>query len=515
MKSTHPDRGLPQLIPGSRCLVCDVCCRFPAKDSPLAPYFTAEEIRGAIEGGVPPERFSDPNGCRIELISHPQGEGYICPAFDPAANGCRIYDDRPLDCQLFPLALMWDPAKSTVLLGYDRKCPVLVETLFDTAPFEYARTLADRLESDEMIKTLGAHPGLVGAFQDDVMILTPLPRLTEALTGQPSAIRYPHRGHPQSRPSPEALGLTPLADTDRPLFESAMKWTRTELSSYSWPALMVWKDHFQYYWMIHDRQFCLFARYTDGLFMPLPPMGETLTEPAVRRCFDRMDSINANATVSRIENLDANQVAFFETMGLVVKPKEKEYLYHRETLVRLTGDRYKAKRWACNRFMREHGKNHIRLEPYRSSDRDDCLELFARWKSQHAGPGASFERPDEYQMILEDAATAHRRALEDFMALGLTGRVVRLDGRIAGYTFGYPLRPGIFCVLLEVADLEITGLSAYLFREFCRELSGYETIHAMDDSGLARLRAAKLSYHPSKILTSYIATRPSRNRDSP
>ncbi|MBI3812004.1 MAG: DUF2156 domain-containing protein [Nitrospirae bacterium] len=500
MKSINPELALPQLIPSSRCLTCDVCCRFPEKDSPLAPYFMADEIRQAIGRGIPKERFSNDQGGRIELIPHPNGEGYICPAFDPASNGCRIYNDRPLDCQLFPLALMWDSSGSTVLLGYDRKCPVIVETLFEAGPFEYSRSMAARLESDEMIKTLGAHPGLVGVYQEDVMILMSLPRLSEALSGR--------RSSPPVRPSPEMIGLTPLTDADRPLFESAMKWTRTELSSYSWPALMVWKDHFQYYWTMIERQFCLFAGYVDGLFMPFPPIGEKLTEPAVRQCFDRMDAINSSPALSRIENLDAEQVPFYEAMGLVVKPKEQEYLYHREALVHLAGDRYRAKRWACNRFVREHRENHVRLECYRSSDRDECLELFGRWKKQHAGPGTSFERPDEEQMILEDAATAHKRALEDFISLGLTGRVMRLGGKIVGYTFGYPLRPDIFCVLLEVADREITGLSAYLYREFCRELSGFSTIHAMDDSGLERLHAAKLSYHPSKILTSYIATRP-------
>jgi uncharacterized protein len=501
MKSINPEPALPQLIPSSRCLACDVCCRFPEKDSSLAPYFTADEIRQAIGRGIPPERFSDPNGGRIELIAHPNGEGYICPAFDPAANGCRIYDDRPLDCQLFPLALMWDSSGNTVLLGYDRKCPFIAETLFEAGPFEYSRSMAARLESDETIKTLGAHPGLVGAFQDDVMILTPLPRLSEALRGG--------RSSAPARPSPAMIGLTLLTDADRPLFESAMKWKGTELSSHSWPAMMVWKDHFQYYWAMIDRQFCLFAGYVDGLFMQLPPMGETLTEAAIRQCFDRMDAINANPAVSRIENLDVEPVPFFEAMGLVIKPKEQDYLYDREALVRLAGDRYKAKRWACNRFEREHRENHVRLETYRLSDRDECLGLFGRWKNQHAARNGHDESPDEDQMILEDAASAHRRALEDYISLGLTGRVMRLNGRIVGYTFGYPLRPDIFCVLLEVADREITGLSAYLFREFCRELSSYSTIHAMDDSGLERLRAAKLSYHPSKILTSYIATRPS------
>jgi Fe-S-cluster containining protein len=493
---------IPQLIPSSRCLACDVCCRFPEKDSPLAPYFTADEVRRAIGRGVSPERFAHPEGGRIELIPHPNGEGYICPAFDPNSNGCRIYDDRPLDCQLFPLALMWDSSRRTVLLGYDRKCPFVSETLLGDSLFEYGRSMAARLETDDTIQALRGNSGLIGAYQDDVMILMPLTRLTEALTGRPAATA--------GRPSPEAVGLTPLADADRPLFESALKWTRTELSSYSWPALMVWKDHLQYSWTVIDRQFCLFARYVDGLFMPLPPLGETLIPEAVQKCFARMDSINTHPAVSRIENIPPEQVAGFEAMGFVLKPKEQEYLYEREALVRLAGDRYKTKRWACNRFVRDHRNGPVRLEPYRPSDLDDCLEFFDRWKKQQGKSGPPSSQREEEGMMLEDAASVHRRALENFTALGLTGRVVRLDGKIVGYTFGFPLRPGIFCVLLEVADREIAGLAAYLFREFCLELSDYAVIHAMDDSGLERLRAAKLSYHPSKILTSYIATRPER-----
>jgi len=496
-----------QLIPSSRCLACDVCCRFPEQDSPLAPYFTAEEVQRAIELGIPQGRFSDPKGGRIELIPHPNGEGYLCPAFDPVSNGCRIYDHRPLDCQLFPLALMWDPFRRTVLLGYDRKCPVVVESLFGEALFEYGRSMADRLETDGTIQTLRANPGLIGAYQDDVMILTPLTRLTEALKGRPDGRDV--------RPSPEAVGLTALTDVDRPLFESVLKWTRTELSIYSWPALMVWKDHLQYYWTIIDRQFCLFAQYVDGLFMPLPPLGEALTPEAVRQSFDRMDALNTHPAISRIENVPQEQVVSFESMGFVTKPKEQEYLYDREALVRLAGDRYKTKRWACNRFIRDHRDDTVRLEPYRSSDRDDCLELFDRWKKQQDESGSPSDQREEDRMMLEDSVSAHRRALENFTALGLTGRLVRLGGRIVGYTFGYPFRPGIFCVLFEVADREVAGLSAYLFREFCRELSGYATIHAMDDSGLERLRAAKLSYHPSKILTSYIATRPERSLANP
>jgi uncharacterized protein len=492
--------ALPQLIPSSRCLSCDVCCRFPVKDSPLAPYFTQDEISRAINLGLPPERFPHPAGGRIELIPHPDKEGFICPAFDPATNGCRIYSNRPLDCQLFPLALMWDPSGRVVLLGYDRKCPFIAESLLEAAPYEYSGSVAARLESAEMIRSLGGHPGLIGDYQEDVMVLAALPRLGEALTGQKADTRSP--------PCPEAVGLTPLAASDRALFETAMKGSRTELSSHAWATWMIWKDHFKFYWKVRDGRFCLFARYGDGLFMPLPPIGGHPTGAIIRHCFDTMESINTNPDVSRIENIDEDHVPDFQNLGYVVKAKEREYLYDRKALALLTGDRYKAKRWACNRFMRDHQDDLVRFERYRSADLNECLELFFRWRRQASESASISEKDRERMMMLEDAASVHRRAFEAHSDLGLTGRVVRLNGRIVGYTFGFPLRPDIFCVLLEVADREMTGLSAYLFREFCRELSGYSTIHAMDDSGLDRLRRAKLSYHPSKILSSYIATRP-------
>src|SRR5262245_4888687 len=101
---------LPQIVPSSVCFRCDVCCRFPEADSVLRPYFTEEEIDVAVTRGLSPDRFTDSSGSQIRVIEHPDGQGYLCPAFDPATSHCRIYDVRPLDCQLYPLALMWNAA---------------------------------------------------------------------------------------------------------------------------------------------------------------------------------------------------------------------------------------------------------------------------------------------------------------------------------------------------------------------------------------------------------------------
>src|SRR5689334_16924974 len=109
---------VPQIVPSRSCLTCDVCCRFPEADSMLRPYFSAEEARQAIEAGIDPRYFPNPEGGHVAVVRNPSGEGYHCPAFDAATSHCRIYDVRPLDCQIYPLAVMWNDDRSRVLLGW-------------------------------------------------------------------------------------------------------------------------------------------------------------------------------------------------------------------------------------------------------------------------------------------------------------------------------------------------------------------------------------------------------------
>ena len=188
----------PQVVPSAVCFRCEVCCRFPEHDSLLRPYFTAAEIQQALTHGVDPSSFPDHRGCQVNVIPHPTNEGFLCPAFDPATHHCRIYEVRPLDCQLYPFALMWNEEHDTVLFGWDPLCPFLFEQSLEEAPFkgenipisrrelpgalmEQSRTLAIYLESKEVLNTLAAHPRLVTPFQPEVVVLQRLDGLTATL----------------------------------------------------------------------------------------------------------------------------------------------------------------------------------------------------------------------------------------------------------------------------------------------------------------------------------------------
>ena len=192
--------SLLQIVPSAACLRCDVCCRFPEKDSFLRPFFTADEIQGAVAAGLAPGLFPTPDGTQINLIPNPSGEGYICPAFDSTTSQCRVYDVRPLDCRLYPFALMWDRAHTQVVLGWDTKCPYMrdASSLVEQA----AEAVAQWIEQDNSVATLAQYPRLIGRFQDDVIVLRALVRVTERVQAGKSSVHTEALGLQDGRQRP-------------------------------------------------------------------------------------------------------------------------------------------------------------------------------------------------------------------------------------------------------------------------------------------------------------------------
>lgn len=178
-------RSLKQIVPSSLCLTCDVCCRFPEETSFLAPFFTREEIERL---GPAQARFfhSPATGSKIKL--QPHGEGCICPYFDPQTQYCKIYGERPLDCRIYPFAILRDP-EGAVVLGIDTKCPFIQMHATDAQMKVDAEEVAAFLESDSIRPILETHPALIGRYQEDVIIVRPLARITEAVGRDHSSIQ--------------------------------------------------------------------------------------------------------------------------------------------------------------------------------------------------------------------------------------------------------------------------------------------------------------------------------------
>lgn len=480
--------ALPQLVPSRICCECDICCRFPDPDSALRPYFTDHEIARALAGGVAGIAFHDRRGSQVALVPAPHGEGYLCPAFDDATSQCRIYEQRPLDCQLYPLALMWSEAHNQILLGWDTKCPFMREEV----PGEIRRH-ADRVMAlfaqPAIREQFASHPRLIGRFQEDVIVLAPLPDVTAAVAARWGAV-------PLHRFTVDDIPRMAMA-----LDRSGLCGPQS-LAAYSPVYHYMSNGLLAYWWMELHGAFCLFVQSPDGWFMPLLPLGAGSIEGPLSEAMGLLHRWNGDSPVSRVENVPAQFVPELERLGYRVTPKDSDYLYRAADLAALAGDRYKSQRALCNRFEREQP---FEVDSYQVGDRQDCRALLEQWSRQKQAEGLEAFGV----MLLADAESVHEVLWSHAPALRVTGTVVRTHGRICAYTFGYWLTDATFCVLLEVADRTLSGLAQYLFRETCRMAlsKGAIYINTMDDTGLPGLRASKQAYHPSMVIPNFIASR--------
>ncbi|GJL62671.1 MAG: hypothetical protein NPIRA04_13250 [Nitrospirales bacterium] len=288
----------------------------------------------------------------------------------------------------------------------------------------------------------------------------------------------------------------------------------TSLATWAFAPHMMWQELFSYTWAEIDGWWCLFAEYGDGVFMPLPPLGPIPNggrqdsypfKDVVNHVVKYMEIKNHGTAVTRIENVPEELKQEFEELGFTVSKKDSDYLYRRQDLVNLKGDRYKVPRAAYNRFCRSH---QAQYRSYEMINQDECLALFHRWALQKEAQYSEVGRLEDFsaRYMLQDAESAHRIILQSSKLLGLAGRVLCLDGVILGYTFGYERTSDVFCILVEVVDRTVYGAAQFLFREFCREMEPYTFINTMDDSGLPSLACSKRAYHPVQMVSNYIVT---------
>ena len=170
---------IESMVPSEICLQCDVCCRFPESDSPLAPYFTVEEVKGLLPADRQRVQFARGQSGKIGLVRFPdrfespghQG-GCVCPFFDPLSHHCSIYNVRPFDCQIYPFALMTDG--TNIFAGIDGKCPFVQDPANHPAIERHSKLFIEMMESAPFREMIRKNPGLIGPLQDDVTVLRKL-----------------------------------------------------------------------------------------------------------------------------------------------------------------------------------------------------------------------------------------------------------------------------------------------------------------------------------------------------
>lgn len=296
------------------------------------------------------------------------------------------------------------------------------------------------------------------------------------------------------------MKLNKLSLKDRGIFNRYLDLSRHELSVYAFENIYPWRALFDIHWTLINKNLCVFFKDRFGFFLYLPPLGEVTNPDTVSEAFKIMDKFNQNEEVSRIENVEERDLRFYGGLGYRCSQKYPEYLCRRADLAQLKGNRFKSKRSSFNYFTKH---NRFRYLPFLLCDSGPCLELFESWKEERMANNGE----PVYTGMLQDASVTLKALLKAYKGLNITARVVKVNGSIKAFTFGFKLNADTFCIFYEVADLSVKGLAQFIFCMFARELKGYRYINIMDDSGLENLKKVKLSYQPVRLVPAYIAKR--------
>lgn len=180
---------------------------------------------------------------------------------------------------------------------------------------------------------------------------------------------------------------------------------------------------------------------------------------------------------------------------LVVKEQRDyfDYVYLRENLAELKGRKYHSKKNHVNSFVK---KNNYVYEELSCDNLGECLE-FSRW----------WHRVTESTQRLEAERQVIDRAFSRFEKLGLSGALLRVNGKIVAYALGEPMADGeTYCVHYEKASPDHPTAYAAINKLFAeKSLGAFKYINREDDAGIEGLRKAKTSYHPELFVKKYYA----------
>lgn len=232
----------------------------------------------------------------------------------------------------------------------------------------------------------------------------------------------------------------------------------------------------------------------DHLIMPLSKSGDilpySLYETAQKLGFNKYWFIPEYYVE---ENRDIEK--YFE----IEEQKDYEdYIYDSMDLASLKGKKYSKKRNLINQFKKDYVDNgRILVEDLNDQNFKETLTFLEEWFDEK-----DFDKDDDDFKTEKMAAES---ALENYKELELDSLVLKIDGKVAGYTQGTAINKKTWVLHFEKASASIKGLYQFLDRETARRVyEKYKFINKESDMGVEGIAHSKRSYYPLKRYKSFI-----------
>jgi hypothetical protein len=277
----------------------------------------------------------------------------------------------------------------------------------------------------------------------------------------------------------------PLDMGDKPRFDNLFELLQPRVSELTFAGLYLFRTAHDYTLSLVGDSVVLLGQGYDGTRYCLMPLGGNASAACDLLLDAGLDMYGVDEALSaRFLNV--------ENYEITEDRDSFDYLYLREELATLPGNRFHKKKNRVNYFAARH--THA-VHMFSEQHLCGCLQLLDEW-------GRVAEVEGNRSFGLEMDATADALAQAD--TLGLEGVVVTVEGAVRAFAVGERLNRDTAVCHFEKADHFMEGLSQLVNREFARLLfSDCRYVNREQDLGEPGLRNAKLSYHPVELIRKF------------
>ncbi|MBD3197136.1 MAG: DUF2156 domain-containing protein [Candidatus Lokiarchaeota archaeon] len=293
--------------------------------------------------------------------------------------------------------------------------------------------------------------------------------------------------------------------SDKSLFNKYFEKYLPEISEFTFTNLFAWKEYYHFLFKEHKEHLILFSKdylsrwgtdeedNEDSLFV-MPPIGPN-PEKILLELFDSTENIAFHRVQeSLIDNL--RKIDDFQNLNIRVEEDRAnwDYIYDKEELVKLSGNKYRSKRRFLETFKQEYDYQFHLIS-------DEWLEQCKKLQNKWCMINECQKNKDLHQEQI-----AIDKLFDHFSELDYYGGIVLVDDKPAGYTIGEMLNDNTVVIHIEKAHTYYKGsyqaINNMFLTECCEKEAKY--INREQDLGIEGLRKAKQSYHPIRMIKKYI-----------
>jgi len=220
---------------------------------------------------------------------------------------------------------------------------------------------------------------------------------------------------------------------------------------------------------------------------------------------DLRDYCQAQGHPLVVTSMSKSDLALFkETLGsdfsISAFREEADYVYNTHDLAELPGRIYQSRRTFVNHFIRTAPWSY---EPITPENISDCHRVLDGWEQSKNRDGKALNETQTEESV------ATRFVLDNLFALGLHGGLLRQAGEPVAFGIAERLTSDMMLLAYEKALPHVSGAFQMGDREFARRCTqGCSFVNRAYDEGCPGLRAAKLLYHPIRMIEKFIARAP-------